>query len=158
MVRTLNASVNGTARTTPSARKAPRKAHAARYSTRQRMALAVGTVGAAVLALSVWDVTAALSALTGMPVVLAALLAIGIDCGMVCCEGAAVLSAPSSEAKRWADRYIGAAVGLSVLLNGFAAAQHAQGAAIYLAAAVGGCVPLLVYGLGRVAGALWTGR
>ena len=35
---------------------------------------------------------------------------------------------------------------------------HAGGRMVYLAAAVGGCVPLLVYAAGRVAGALWAGK
>jgi hypothetical protein len=52
----------------------------------------VGGVGCCVLALSVFHCSAALAALTGSNMVLAILLAIGIDCGLVACELVALLS------------------------------------------------------------------
>lgn len=123
----------------------------------QRLALAVGGVAMFVLALSVWEVTVALNTLTGMPLVIAALMAIGIDCGMVVCE-MAVIAAPETDAGKWGRRYIGAAVALSMLLNGLAATQHAEGWWVALAAPVGAIMPLLVYMAGRVAGSLWVGK
>jgi hypothetical protein len=160
----MNATVNGTGRTAPPARKArPARVKGKgkgrkRWTPQQYVAAAVGGVGTTVLALSVWECTSALSQLTGMPAALSGMLATGIDAGMVAAEMAAVASPAGSESKRWAERYIGGAVALSVLLNATAAASHATGALVYLAAAVGACVPLLVYAAGRVAGALWTGR
>jgi hypothetical protein len=57
------------------------------------MAVAVGGVGVALLVLSVWHCTEALAVLTGTPTVLSVLLAVGIDCGMVGCELAAIVAA-----------------------------------------------------------------
>ena len=131
---------------------------AKRWNARQRIGLAVGAVGAFVLLLSVWECTAALSRLTGMPLMLSALLAIGIDLGMVVSEMAAVVSARDTDAHRWASRYILLAVALSVILNAVAAASHASGWMMAVAAPVGGVVPLLVYISGRSAGALYTGK
>lgn len=123
----------------------------------QRLAMVVGGVAGFVLALSVWEVTVALNTLTGMPLVIAALMAIGIDCGMVVCE-MAVIAAPDTDAGRWGKKYIITAVALSMLLNGLAATQHAEGWWVALAAPVGAIMPLLVYMAGRVAGSLWVGK
>lgn len=119
---------------------------------RQRLALAVGAVGVAVLTLSLWHCTQALAVLTGSPIALAALLAIGIDAGMVVAELAAIIA--TGEAEKWASRYVITAVALSVGLNAFASASHAERYTA-LAAAVGGVIPCLVYMLARVAGHLW---
>src|SRR4051812_21624851 len=62
-------------------------------SSRRRMAIGVGSVGVAVLLLSVYHCTEAISLLTGSPILLAALLAVGIDCGMVVTEMAAIIAA-----------------------------------------------------------------
>jgi hypothetical protein len=135
-----------------------RTPHMAKVKPQQRLALLVGGVGAFVLLLSVWECCTALHALTGMPYALAGLLAVGIDMGMVACEMAAVASAKDTEAHNWAERYIGLAVGLSVVLNAAAAASHAAGWMKAMAVAVGGVVPVLVYIAGRMAGGLWTGK
>jgi len=171
----MNAQVNGGVAPVNRVKGAPARAggrararRAGRgWTGRRQIAAAVGGVGGFVLLLSVWDCTGALALLTGMPVALCGLLAVGIDAGMVACEMAAVAAAPEKkpahwrdnpEAKRWADLYVLGAVALSVALNATAAASHASGALVGLAAAVGACVPLLVYAAGRVAGALWAGR
>lgn len=119
---------------------------------RQRIAIAVGSVGVFVLVLSLWHCTDALASLTGSPLALAALLAIGIDAGMVACELAHIST--DGDTRRWAGRYVLAAVALSVGLNAFASAEHASRWPA-LAAAVGATIPLLVYMLARVAGHLW---
>ena len=123
-------------------------------STRRRIALGVGGVGTFVLALSVSHCTDALVTTTGTPWVLAALLAVGIDCGMVACEVAATVAGKS--ARRWAKGYVALAVGLSMLLNALASAQHAGPGYSVLAYAVGAVVPVLVFILGAVASKLWT--
>jgi hypothetical protein len=114
---------------------------------------AVGGVGCSVLALSVWHCTEALSALTGSPLFLSALLAVGIDAGMVACEVATVVC--DGQAKKTAERFIVLAVALSVVLNATASAAHATGLMVGAAAAVGGVIPVLVYLLGRVAAYAW---
>ena len=124
----------------------------------QKLALAVGGVGAFVLLLSVWECTSALNKLTGMPLFLASLLACGIDFGMVVSEMAAVVGEKGKDSHKWAERYIALAVGLSVVLNAAAAASHATGWLVAAAVLVGGMVPVLVYIAGRTAGSLWTGK
>ncbi len=142
-------SVNGKRKVTPSRRRArPQK----------RLAVAVGGVGTFVLFLSVWECTTALNALTGMPYVLAGLLAIGIDVGMVTTEMASVASTKESNAHTWAERYIALAVGLSIVLNAAAAGFHAEGLWVLAAVPVGGVVPVFVFVAGRTAGSLYTGK
>ncbi len=57
----------------------------------RRLALMSGAVAACVLALSVVHVAGALAALTGTSWLLAGLLAVGIDCGLVSSEATAIL-------------------------------------------------------------------
>ena len=59
---------------------------------RQRLAGVLGAIGCAVLGLSVVHCTEAIALLTGSSHVLALLLAIGIDCGLVGCEVTATVS------------------------------------------------------------------
>jgi hypothetical protein len=72
-------------------------------------------------------------------------------------EGAGPL-ARQPGAKRRADTCVPGAVAPSAALNATAAASHARGSLVGLAAACGACVPLPAYAAGRVAGALWAGR
>ena len=132
----------------------PSKSSRRQLCARQRVALAVGAVGTSVLLLSVWHCTEALTLLTGAPIVLAMLLAVGIDCGLVACEVATVVGAPV--AKLRARIYVGLAVALSAVLNAVASGQHAQEGFTLLAYAVGALVPVLVLLLGQVASHLWT--
>ncbi len=137
----------------PSKPKASKRSKRA-LCARQRVALAVGVVGTSVLLLSVWHCTEALALLTGAPIILAMLLAVGIDCGLVACEVATVVGAPV--AKLRARIYVGLAVALSAVLNAVASGQHAQEGFTLLAYAVGALVPVLVLLLGQVASHLWT--
>lgn len=57
----------------------------------RRLALVSGAVAACVLALSVVHVAGALATLTGSSGLLAALLAVGIDCGLVSSEATAIM-------------------------------------------------------------------
>ncbi len=139
----------------PATATKPRRPKAV-LSPRRRMAVSVGAVGVAVLLLSVYHCTEAISLLTGSPVLLAALLAIGIDCGMVVTEMAAIIAAHDTvpNCRRWANAYIVAAVALSMLLNSVASGLHAEGFKV-LAYGVGAIIPVLVFILGKVAGLLW---
>jgi hypothetical protein len=127
----------------PAAERATRRV----LSARRRIALAVGGVGAFVLALSVSHCTDTLVATTGAPWVLAGLLAVGIDCGMVACEVAATVAGRS--ARRWAKGYVALAVLLSMLLNALASAQHVAADYAVLAYAVGAVVPCWSSSLAR---------
>ncbi len=57
----------------------------------RRVALAAGAVGVGLLLLSLWHCAHAVSALTGLPSVMGLMLAVGIDCGLVVAELAAIL-------------------------------------------------------------------
>ena len=105
--------------------------------------------------LSVWHCREALALLTGAPLDLAALLAVGIDSGLVACEAATVASA--SVARRRARLYVGLAVALSAVPNAVASAQHAEAAFAVLAYGVGALVPVLALLLRQVARHIWTG-
>jgi len=153
------AHVNGTARRP--ARKTERKPHSSTRRTMRaakRLAAICGSVATAMLALSVVHCTQAIASLTGSHWLLAALLAIGIDAGMVASEVAEVASHGTNAEHtvgRWARGYTIAAIVLSMALNAYAFGQHSAGALAYAAGALGIIVPGLVYGLGRVAAHLW---
>jgi hypothetical protein len=147
---------NGVAALNPKAKAAAKASQGKKFTTHQRLAMAVGGVACFLLCLSVYDCTAALNRLTGMPCMLAALMAVGIDLGMVVCEMAAVVSGRRTRARDWAERYVHVAVALSICLNATAAASHATGWFIAAAVPVGGIIPVFVYIAGRTAGALWT--
>lgn len=138
----------------------PRPASCSRRVMRhaRRLALVAGGIATGVLALSVTHCTTAISDLTGSPWVLAALLAIGIDAGMVVSEVCEVTShgtSAESSVRPWACGYTLTAIGLSMGLNGYAFAQHAAAGCQWAAIALGVIIPGLVYGLGRVAAHLW---
>jgi hypothetical protein len=124
----------------------------------RRLAGAVGAVGVGVLSLSVTHCTESIMALTGSHWTLCALLAIGIDAGMVASE-LAELAAHNTKASQsvrpWARGYTIAAVLLSVLLNGYAFGMHARSGMLWASWLLGTFVPCSVYALGRVAGYLW---
>jgi len=142
-------------KTAPTTSKKHRKSKPV-LSPRRRMAIGVGSVGVAVLLLSVYHCTEAISLLTGSPILLAAMLAVGIDFGMVVTEMAAIFAAhdPVPNCRRWANAYIVAAVLLSMLLNSVASGLHAEQFKL-LAYSVGAVIPVLVFILGKVAGLLW---
>ena len=127
---------------------------ASKLTPRQKMGVLVGGVGVAVLALSVFHCTTAISMLTGSHFILATLLAVGIDCGLVTCELASIVSS-LNKTKGWALVYIIMAVVLSCGLNGWASGHEASDGLKVAAWVVGGLIPVLVFVLGKVAGLLW---
>jgi hypothetical protein len=135
----------------------PRSARKAMKHAR-RLACAVGAVGVGVLGLSVVHCTESIGLLTGSHWALSALLAVGIDAGMVASELAELASHGTTAGERvrpWACGYTVAAVLLSVLLNAYAFGLHAAPGMVWAAWLLGACIPGLVYALGRVAGHLW---
>jgi hypothetical protein len=159
------AGVNGTAqrqsRTGKPKGKAERKPRGgSRRGMRaaRRIAAVLGAVATGLLALSVVHCTTAIAALTGSHWLLAGLLAVGIDAGMVAsevCEVAAHGTRAEQTAGRWARGYTVAAVVLSCGLNAYAFAQHAAGPLVYAAVVLGVVIPALMFGLGRQAAHLW---
>jgi hypothetical protein len=135
----------------PRPTKAETAERAARALLRRRIAAGIGGIGVSVLALSVVHCTEGISLLTGSPWYLSALLAIGVDAGMVGCELAELIG-DERALKLWARAYIGLSIALSMGLNAYAFGLHATIPAA--GAALGLVVPVLVLALGRVAGHL----
>jgi len=150
--------LNGAARGKAKAGGKPRRRSRRVMPFAKRLAYVCGGVATGVLALSVVHCTQAIAELTGSHWLLASLLAIGIDAGMVAAEVAEVASHGTSAeqtAGRWARGYAITAIMLSMALNAYAFSQHSTGLLVYAAAALGVVIPGLVYGLGRVAAHLW---
>lgn len=61
------------------------------------LAKVTGSVGVGMLLLSVWHVSEAIALLTGQSLLLSILLAIGIDCGLVVSELAAIVATDDSD-------------------------------------------------------------
>jgi len=127
----------------------------------RRVATGVGAVGVGVLSLSVHHCTEAIALLTGSHWSLAALLAVGIDAGMVAAEAAWLVSHDTRSARTvrpWSQAYIVATVVLSMLLNAYAFGLHAAPGMVWAAWLLGCFIPAAVYALGRVTGHLWMGE
>ena len=151
-------SVNGTGKRQVIKPKTKAKQRRKGMKHARRLACAVGAVGVGVLGLSVTHCTESIGLLTGSHWALSALLAIGIDAGMVVSELAELASHCTKAGERvrpWACGYTVAAVLLSILLNAYAFGLHAAPGMTWAAWLLGAVIPGLVYALGRVAGHLW---
>src|SRR5262245_47470520 len=139
--------------TSPTARRpaTPRRF----WTPRRTIAAGVGGVGVVLLALSVYHCAEALMVLTGSPIMLAAMLAIGIDLGLVASELAAIIGSNDRRARCWANAYVIAAIVLSAGLNELANGLHADEGYVWLARGVGLGIPALVFILSKLTGLLW---
>lgn len=126
-------------------------------AARQRTAILLGSVAAGLVFLSVYHLTVAVSSLTGSPLVLAVLLAVGIDLGLVASEVCEMI-ADDPKVQRWSKVYMAMATVLSMLLNSYEFAAHAPDHWFSKALSVGfGLVlPVMIYVLARQAGGLWA--
>ena len=124
---------------------------------RQRTAILLGSVAAGLVFLSVYHLTVAVSSLTGSPLVLAVLLAVGIDLGLVASEVCEMI-ADDPKVQRWSKVYMAMATVLSMLLNAYEFAAHAPDHWFSKALSLGfGLVlPVMIYVLARQAGGLWA--
>jgi hypothetical protein len=137
--------------------KLVRKVASGRLSGRRRLALVVGGIGTGLLGLSVSHCCESIRLLTGSHWMLAGLLAVGIDAGMVACEMAELASRGGAKGvARWSRGYVVAAILLSVLLNAYAFGLHAAPGMLWAAWTLGAVIPGLVYCLGQVSGGLWA--
>jgi hypothetical protein len=156
----LESSPNGTpkrVRKTVARPTTVRKARVKPHVRRLRMALcyAVASIALFVLMLSLWHCTEGIAELTGMPIIAALLLAIGIDAGIVLCEGVVLVG--GDHAAKWAWGYVVAGCGCSMLLNSFAIVHQADTVAkAILGAMIGILIPAFVLVLAKVAGTLYT--
>ncbi len=147
-------------RPTKTEREMEAKEAKSKRSTTRTAAYATFAIATALLALSVSHLTEAISALTGTHFALAALLAIGIDAGMLACEAALLLRADSKdkEMRNWAVGYVVSAALASALLNAYAFAQHAPTGMEPASVALGLLIPGLVLALGKVGGKLYLAK
>lgn len=126
----------------------------------QRRAILTGAIASFLLVLSVFEVTEAIAILTGMQglrIVLAALLAIGIDCGLVMSEVNECLDRKPT-VRRWARIYMTLATTLSCLLNAYGLGLRAPEGywSFRGAVALGIVIPILVLILAREAVHAWS--
>jgi hypothetical protein len=143
--------------TLPAPVRPSRKQAARLLSARRKIAVGVGGVGVTLLVLSVYHCCEALCLLTGAPVLLAGLLAVGIDAGLVASELAAIVADDDYCVSRWANAYIVVALVLSAGLNSMANGLHSAEYR-WLAHAVGLVIPGLVFILAKLTGLLWRVR
>lgn len=124
---------------------------------KQRTAILLGSVAAGLVFLSVYHLTCAVSTLTGSPLVLAVLLAVGIDLGLVASEVADMISEDKA-VQRWSRCYMAMATVLSMLLNSYEFAAHAPDHWFSKALSVsfGLALPVMIYVLARQADGLWA--
>lgn len=126
-------------------------------AAKQRVAILLGSVAAGLVFLSVYHLTCGIATLTGSPLALAVLLAIGIDLGLVASEVCEMI-ADDPKVQRWSKVYMAMATVLSMLLNSYEFAAHAPDHWFGKALSVGfGLVlPVMIYVLARQAGGLWA--
>lgn len=162
----LTDSPNGTHRLRPrvtqkpkttDSKKPSRRASKKKMGAKQRTALVLGSVAAGLVFLSVYHLTCAISTLTGSPLVLAVLLAVGIDLGLVASEVAEMIAEDDKKIQRWSRVYMAMATVLSMLLNAYEFAAHApeHWFSKTLSVSFGLALPMMIYVLARQAGGLW---
>jgi hypothetical protein len=162
----MSESSNGTHRLRPRVAQKPKKTDSKKpprprskkgIGARKRVALVLGSVAAGLVFLSVYHLTCAISTLTGSPLVLAVLLAVGIDLGLVASEVAEMIAEDDKQIQRWSRVYMAMATVLSMLLNAYEFAAHApaQWFSQLLSVSFGLALPVMIYVLARQAGGLW---
>jgi hypothetical protein len=105
------------------------------------------------LVLSLQHLATGVEAITGCSRPEALLLAVGIDLGLVVTECAAIVASPAAakSIRFYVWAMITSTLALSAGLNSWAFAQHSQGIMVYASCAFGFFVPLMVFGLSKVA-------
>jgi hypothetical protein len=136
---------------------APRREPVSRWPA--WVAIGAVAVGALLLVLSLQHLAAGIMAITGCGWIEALLLAIGIDCGLIVAELAAIVASPAvaRSIRFHVGSMIVATLVLSAGLNAWAFGQHAAGYMAYASYAFGVFIPAAVFALGKIAVAL-TGR
>ena len=137
------------------AEKAEAEAKAkAGWTAKQKMAVGLGGVASLLVLLSVYHLTCGIATLTGSPIMLALLLAIGIDIGLVFSE---VCETICHEASGWSKVYMGMATVMSMALNSYEFAAHAPEGLLSkgLSICFGLALPIMVYVLARQAIKCW---
>jgi hypothetical protein len=139
-------------------RRSPKPAERPAPVSRWPRWVAVGAVGVGglLLVLSLQHLAVGVQAITGCGWTEALLLAVGIDLGLVVTEMAAIVASPAvaRSIRLYVWAMISSTLALSAGLNAWAFAQHAAGLMVYASCAFGFFVPLMVFGLSKVAIAL----
>jgi hypothetical protein len=158
-------SLNGQARPTTGAAKQKGKAKTTKPKSkrttkgsgaRRKTAVVLASVAAGLVFLSVYHLTCAVSTLTGSPLLLAVLLAVGIDLGLVASEVAEMVAAEAT-VQKWSRCYMLMATAMSMVLNSYEFAAHApqHWFSQSLSIGFGLILPPMVFVLARQAGGLW---
>lgn len=126
----------------------------------QTVAKIVGGIASLLVVLSVWHLTEAIGTLTGSPIALALLMAIGIDLGLIASEIAELVAHGNNLVARWARAYMFKATVLSIILNAYEFAASAPEGALTkgLAIAFGVLLPIMIFVLARIAAHLYQSR
>lgn len=126
----------------------------------QMVAKIIGGVASLLVFLSIWHLTAAISIMTGSPVVLALFLAIGIDLGLISSELAELVAHGNVKVRGWARAYMVKATVISCFLNAYEFAAHAPEGALTKGIAItfGILLPVMIFVLARIAAHLYEAR
>lgn len=127
------------------------------WTPKQKLAMLLGGVASLLVLLSVYHLTCGIATLTGSPIMLALLLAIGIDVGLVASE---LCEMVCHEAGQWAKVYMAMATVMSMALNAFEFAAHAPEGLLSkgLSIAFGLALPVMVWVLARQAIKCWQSK
>lgn len=126
----------------------------------QTVAKLIGGIATALVILSVWHLTAGIAVLTGSHLLLAFLLAVGIDFGLISSEIAELVAHGNHKVRNWARSYMVIATVLSIFLNAYEFAAHAPAGNLTQGIAIGFGVllPVMIFILARVAAHLYESR
>lgn len=126
----------------------------------QAVAKCVGGIASLLVFLSVWHLTCAISTLTGSNIMLAMLLAVGIDLGLIASEIGELVAHGNAVVARWARAYMFKATILSIILNTYEFAKSAPEGALTqgLAITFGILLPIMIFVLARLAAHLHQSR
>lgn len=127
------------------------------WTVKQQLGAAIAAVAGLLVVLSVYHLTCAVATLTGSPIILALLLAVGIDVGLVASEFCELLC---HEARRWSKIYMGMATVMSMVLNAYEFAAHAPEGWLSqcLSVGFGLALPVMVWILARQAITVWQSK
>jgi hypothetical protein len=143
----------------PSAKKPQRPRTTKKGRDAKRItALVLGSVAAGLIFLSVFHLTCAITSLTGSPYLLAVLLAVGIDLGLVASEVAEMVGHGEPGVQKWSRCYMLMATLMSMVLNSYEFAAHAppHWFSQSLSIGFGLILPPMIFVLARQAGGLWS--
>lgn len=131
-----------------------------RQKSCKAVAKVIGGIATGLVILSVWHLTAGIAVLTGSHIMLALLLAVGIDLGLISSELAELVAHGNNQVRNWARAYMVIATVLSIFLNAYEFSAHAPTGALTQSIAIGFGIllPVMIFILARIAAHLYETR